>query len=397
MGDSFHDGLAPTSRAKLGAAVGIGCPSCAYFDICGGVFDGFDCLNRCCGKPGSCRLACFQSRDFVTFVQDAGGFRGPSEFRALKQRMQAPLPRYIPCVHHGYRRVAPLVYPVVALPTFAAVRQCTAGPLFSSAEAIRSRFGLAPQTRIILLSVDKDRRLERYWQVRTEKALPTLLAQCGADHVTSPNFSFPVDVPRPDNMLNRTRSLVVAEEFSNAGLSVILHLNAVTSKDWEFWRDLLKEHPSIGIVAKEFQTGTAPVVSARWHVERLRRLEQAVGRRLHVIAVGGRRHLRFLATLSSFTIIDSVPFMRTMYRRALVRRDHKWSRQVTAKGEPLDVLLRANIEEYAKAIDDAYGFFSGCAQDFTTSPTRIAAAEEAKGPMTSDAQLAFDYACGAAS
>jgi hypothetical protein len=183
---------------------------------------------------------------------------------------------------------------------------------------------------------------------------PELLAQIGAEHITAPNFSFPLDVPRIDNLLNRSRSLKTAEELAKAGMSVIPHLNAVTATDWEFWRDFLKEHDEITTVAKEFQTGTARVTTARWHIGYLRRLEDVLGRQLHIVAVGGRRYLPLLHKLSAVTIVDSVPFMKAMYRRALCRREGRWSVEQTQRDAPLDDLLATNIEEYARAIEDVH-------------------------------------------
>jgi hypothetical protein len=218
---------------------------------------------------------------------------------------------------------------------------------------LREQFGLSRDTRLILLSVKDDPDLETYWEYSELRSLPKYIANLGVEHITAPNFSFANNVPRTEHLVNLARSLRCIEEFSAAGLSVIPHLNACNERQWDFWSDFLKEHPEITVVAKEFQTGAAIPRIAQWHIEELQRLQEKIGRGLHLLAVGGRRHLGLLLRLERFTIIDSVPFVRTVKRRRMSRDDGRWKVSRTRRGEPLDGLLRHNVEVYSTGIEEA--------------------------------------------
>jgi hypothetical protein len=144
------------------------------------------------------------------------------------------------------------------------------------------------------------------------------------------------------------RSLRSAERLSAAGIKVIPHLNSYNETDWKFWRDFLKEHSHINLVALEFQTGLASPRKAAWHVCQLYNIQEALGRGLHLIAVAGRRHLSLLAGFSALTVIDSVPFVRACKRQMkLDRLNDKWVVNKTLVGTPIDDLLRHNVSAYA--------------------------------------------------
>jgi hypothetical protein len=218
----------------------------------------------------------------------------------------------------------------------------------SSAAELRKHFRISPTAKIILLSIGKDDRLERYWQYEESSRLPERLANLRIEYVTAPNYSFPLNVPRPDHLLNRMRSLKSAERLSAAGINVIPHLNSYNETDWKFWQGFLKEHPHISLVALEFQTGLASPKKAAWHVCQLYNIQEALGRKLHLIAVAGRRHLPLLAGFSNLTVIDSVPFVRACKRQMkLDRINDKWVVNKTVVGSPIDDLLRHNVATYA--------------------------------------------------
>ena len=342
--------LSPTSRSSPHDSVGLGCQSCPFLPDCGGVFSDYDCLGSCCGDPENCRIACPRSHHFGEVVQDSGGWN--RRIPALKQDHSRSFPLYIPCIQNGSQRAEPLSVPIAAVPTFTITGGAGRQRLASAVE-LREQFGLSRDTRLILLSVKDDPDLETYWKYSELRSLPKYLANLGVEHITAPNFSFANNVPRTEHLVNLARSLRCIEEFSAAGLSVIPHLNACNERQWDFWSDFLKEHPEITVVAKEFQTGAAIPRIAQWHIEELQRLQEKIGRALHLLAVAGRRHLGLLLRLERFTIIDSVPFVRTVKRRRMSRGDGRWKVCRTRRGEPLDRLLRHNVEVYRTGIEEA--------------------------------------------
>lgn len=144
-----------------------------------------------------------------------------------------------------------------------------------------------------------------------------------------------------------------AEEFSAAGLSIILHLNALTRADWDYWAKLLSDHPQHRYIAKEFQTGLMNPGKSTAALHELAALQEKLGRDLHPFIIGGARLARDLPRyFKDFTIIDSRPWMATIYRQQfnlqrgkLISHSH-----LTGKGEMLDLLLQHNLEQYKQYI-----------------------------------------------
>jgi hypothetical protein len=341
--------LGPMSRVPPWGTVGLGCHHCFLLEDCGGIYTGFDCMSRCCDDHASCTLPCPVSQKFVETLRDSGGLDSSGPW-SVRQAPGLNLPPYVPVIKNGCGRQEDIELPFVALPTIEVARQrVDNGGMFETADQLRSFFHIGRSARVMLVSVAGDADLERYWERSLRESLPERLAALGIELITSPNFSFPLDVPRPVHLANRRRSLVCAEELSEAGISVIPHLNAVTQKDWDFWKDFLREHPHVTLVAKEFQTGGRNKSVARWHIDQLGRIQDALGRGIHLIAVAGRRHMSALGELSAFTIVDSVPFMRAVKRRRLAKGG-LWKTNRTRAGEPIDLLLKTNIAVYSQII-----------------------------------------------
>lgn len=325
--------------------MGLGCQRCELLEICGGTTE-FDCYASCCGKQSTCTLACPRAHGFSAAMQDAGGVKMKGHY-AIRQRFDN-LPAYIPHIHNGSCRSGRLSSDYVALTTFD-VSAPSADTRFNGPSDLRRHFGLSDNARILLLSVAKDNRLELHWRHSESQRLPQYLASLGISHVTAPNFSFALNEPRPEHLVNRSRSLHEAERMACAGLSVIPHINAFNQRDWNCWRDFLRDHPHLSMVCQEFQTGLASGRRARWHVYQMRNIEQTLGRGLQLIAAGGRRHLPLLIELSGVTVIDANPFVKTHMRRSLV--SGKWQKNGTPAGEPLDRLMEHNIAAYTRYVE----------------------------------------------
>jgi hypothetical protein len=103
------------------------------------------------------------------------------------------------------------------------------------------------------------------------------------------------------------------------------------------------------MVGKEFQTGGKRQRVGEWHIQRLLELQERLGRSLHLVAIGGRRYSMLRRFPWKVTIIDSVPFMRTMHRRQLTTNG--WQVTLMPKKAPLDDLLHHNITAYAESCE----------------------------------------------
>jgi len=345
--------LTPAPDVENGSCLSMGCTKCVYKNLCGGIYKSFDCLSECCGKYASCGYACPLAHDFVRMNREVGGF--DPTIRNLYQSAGVGLPKYIPQILHRYSRSSELEEPFVALPTTAVVALIRKMPTLTG-EEMRRYFRIGRNAKVVLVSVAPDRDLELLWRDLRSLELPNALSRLGILHLTSPNFSLPLDVPRTEGLLNIARSKQVAEAFSQARLSVIPHLNAWHERQWKNWAGFLREHNQVSIVAKEFQTGLANRRNALWQIDQLLNLEQRLGRSLHVLAIAGRRYIPELSRMSGTTIIDSRPFFLTIKRRVLQHSDGRWILERLPKGQPLDSRLNTNLEAYKTLIELKFKF-----------------------------------------
>ena len=336
--------VAITSRAQAGDSTGLGCQTCFLADECGGVGD-FDCYAGCCNKPSNCTICCPRSRNWVKVAQDGGGLQMRRSY-AISQRSES-LPLYIPRIDNKSGRNSPIETPYVALNTFDVARPY--GKRYLSPEDLRFAYGISSSSKVLLLSVEKDPRLELHWKYSKHLNLAQYLFSLGISHVTAPNFSYSLSEPRPEHLVNRSRSLIEAERLSAAGLSVIPHVNAFTLRDWEAWRDFFREHENLKIISQEFQTGLRNPKRAGWHIERLTDMEQALGRSLHLVAIGGRNHITKFSRLSGYTIVDTNPFVKTTKRFAL--EGNRWVKTITETPREFENLLIRNVNNYSSYIE----------------------------------------------
>src|SRR5882762_8879863 len=94
--------LSPTALTVIGQPIGLGCQQCPLLKPCGGIYQGWNCLSQCCGKPEKCNTACFRSRKYIQTVRDAGGFDINQKWQIAQALSK--LPTYIPHIGHGYGR-----------------------------------------------------------------------------------------------------------------------------------------------------------------------------------------------------------------------------------------------------------------------------------------------------
>ena len=337
----------PTSRPQR-TEPSLGCRNCFLFSQCGGTYAPgvFDCLAFCCKKPSTCTFVCPKSERFVEVVRDTGGLALNQEWN-IRQR-DTGLPYYVPCIQHGSSRMRRLNFPLVVVPTCEVTRRRETA--CETPDQLRTAFKLRRDARVILATIDEDRELENFWHVKTVRSLAERLAGLEIEHIIAPNFSLPLEIPRFDNIANIRRSLLCAEEFSKAGMSVIPYVAGVTEHDWNFWEAFLREHTEIKFVAKEFQTGASNNQVARWHIGQLLRLQDGIKRGLHIVAVGGRRHLKKLIEFSGISVMDSNPFMKTCHR-FLLTDSGVWENHPTTPNAPLDQLLLRNIVRYGEIVE----------------------------------------------
>lgn len=336
--------------------VAAGCHSCAFLAVCGGIEPEsslLDCFAlNCCGN-GKCDNVCPNNPGFLERMKEIGGLRF-DDVPVIRQR-EIKLPQYVPLIHHGYSRPQPLHWPVVALKTYSLFHSVEDRyqTVAQNGDELRRKFSLHEDTLIILCGVAKDPPLERYWSHHTADRPASQLARLGVAGAIGPNFSHFLDVPRTDNLFNRKRQLICLAAFSGAGVSPIPHLNANMPGDWELWRRYLLLNDTVRLVAVEFQTGNKKQAEGLKVIARIRWLEQEVGRRLHLIAVGASQFAADLeANFKHYTIIDSEPFIKSIKRQRfdMGPRRPMWSTDHRLPRTGVVDLLDYNLREYSKWI-----------------------------------------------
>jgi hypothetical protein len=267
------------------------------------------------------------------------------------------VPVYVPLLQHKYSRTAILSAPVVALHLYQLFRKGRDGRYlsrFSDGTQLRAYYRLRPDAKIILSGVAIDRRLELFWARHRKDDVPAQLACLDVACVTVPNFSFFTDATRYQILRNRKRMALVTERLSEAGVKVAPHFNAITDRDWEFYAEMLQDHPATTVVTLEFQTGLATIDDGRGALGRVADLQQKLGRLIHPILVGGAKHyLDAQALFSRFTILDSRPYMEAQARRTLIGdpvQGYRWTKTGTGDGLAIDAILEANLAAYPEKL-----------------------------------------------
>lgn len=334
------DALGPTARALPGTSIGIGCARCVFLETCGGVFKGFDCMTECCGMRDKCKIACPRSPRLGALIADAGGWYADPQ-RIVRQANR-PLPLYVPMLHHAVSREKPVSVGTVAVPLSVAVTILRQHLVLSAGE-FRKVLKVGQTAKIIIVGVSTDDFLETFWRDMLNSKFPQRLAALDIDHITSPNFSSAINLPRTASLTNRARILKVSEQLSEAGLSVVPHLNATHEYDWQFWSAFLKDRPDINWVAKEFQTGLKTKNVANWHIRNLDRVQNEIGRALGLVAIGGKGAIDDLQPFIDLSIVDSTPFMKAINRQIWEPVARKWVLRATAEDESVDAHLETNI------------------------------------------------------
>jgi hypothetical protein len=332
-----------------GDTISAGCFSCPLLKECGGYTrrgGGWSCMDRCRSCDAKCDLVCLKKQSaFARALLEVGGF-GFQGIGSLHAPARSRLPRYVPVLQHG--DIGEVALDWVALPfrTMMRIQRGVYGPLAATAAELRRSLGLRPETRIILLGTGKDRPIETYWRYRRRDQVPRRLAPLALECAVAPNYSLFLEDPRPHHLFNRKRGLICADEWSAAGIPTVPYLHTVTLADWTYWERFLLAHPEVDVVAKEFQTGLANPIRGEEAIAQLARMQSKLQRRLHVVAVGAAKFRGALARdFDGWTVIDSVPFMKAVKRRAATPGGRRilWS---SAKNEDVADLVAHNVSAY---------------------------------------------------
>lgn len=314
----------------------------------------FDCLSFCCGQPASCDKVCRNNPNFPDRVREIGGFTLDTVPR--RAAIAAPhLPRVVPVLFHGKRRDTVLAPGTVALSLYQMFDRRDGRLRFTSRESLCAAYGIELDTTIILTGTDQDPPLERWWGLGSKRReIIRILRAIGVALVTTPNYSLFLDVPRWDDLHSMKRIAIVHSEFLGEGIPTALHVNGRTDHDFLRWTEYVGARHEITHLAYEFTTGTGWRGRREQHAKWLSMLAAAVGRPLSLVIRGGADMLPVLSkTFAHVSLLETSAFMKTMMRRRAVPKSNghlKWQASPTVAGEPLDSLLKHNLQMVETAL-----------------------------------------------
>jgi hypothetical protein len=329
-----------------------GCNNCIDRDLCRGLNTQtslLDCMEDCCGKPDSCTWVCRRNPRFKSQVQEIGGLSLDNIKLTAPALPVPPLPPVIPLIYHGYSRAAPLNIPVAAIKLAQLFDKRTGAPHFASRDELCRRFALSPSTTLVVSGVDKDRVIERWWEIGQPRRLAVIesMKAVGVALVTLPNFSLCVDWPRPGDIAAIKRIGRVYAEFMNAGLPATLHTHGRTDTDFLHWAALLRRLDPITCLSYEFTTGAAHGERRDRHIAWLAGLAGSAGRSLHLVVYGDTTVVRELKpAFASITLIETTSFMKAIHRQEPVPGEDgrvRWRTHPTRAEDDLSDLLRTAI------------------------------------------------------
>jgi hypothetical protein len=344
-----------------------GCQNCRVFKACGGHPLPLIFKLGCANYNSVTNLVDNDNMDprfddrFWERWDDVGGLDDYTVGK-LKSVTAKGFPRYLPMLQgKQVSRSRTLDLPMVALPLFhILVRRKNGGygPKFPSGAALRAAYKLRPDTRILLVGVDKDRPLETFWAKHRSQKIGQALMPLDLLGVTAPNFSYFTDVPGFQILRNCKRMLLSVERLSKAGVRTSPHLNANTLGHWRFWLQFLRDHPEVKTLTVEFQTGALEKQEVGREIfDGLINLQNCLGRPIHCFLVGGGRFYREACEkLKSFTVIDSQPYMQATKRRVLMPDSaggFSWKKSLTKIGAPIVDLFETSLLYYEDKLNNA--------------------------------------------
>lgn len=347
-------------------ALAMGCSPCETLGLCGGLHISarvLDCDSFCectAEDRATCQYVCRNKPDeYARREREVNTF----DLHTVPHTTAVPtptLPRFVPLVFGRSGLNRPVPADTVAVPLDRLFALKTGKAKFEDGTDLRQRFGVGGGAKLVVSGVNRDRRIERYW----DKARRTDFRQClkamAPDLVTVPNFSLFNNVPREDNLHAMKRIAICWQELAAEGFSTALHLNGRTHRDWERWLAFLRAYPEVNAVAFEFATGPTFRGRGRWHANHLVRIARAIDRPLTLVVRGGYTRLRELAAVFDRVVfLSATPYLKTMKRQRLVARPGprkpRWRPSPTPPGGFLDPLLRANVQAFARLVETEFG------------------------------------------
>lgn len=262
---------------------------------CGGCPANRDCdaqhTQLACSELGPVDPAMlhYKSEDFLTRYTEVNGFE--LTVQARSQRLPE-LPSYIPAIRPGQWGYKAPRSSSGALAIRLADVSGLARRVRRQGSTAKHILGMSPREKLIVLGFASDRFLEGHWPAAKRSKLLMAIREIEPDAAVAWNYSVwhrtgrGLTVPRPDQMYNLKRSLVIFADMQAIGIPAIPHIYWGIPGDVDRWPRWFDENPAMHVFSVDLQTVDQPDAFDR-ALEHLAALRQRIGtRRAHAVLSG---------------------------------------------------------------------------------------------------------------
>lgn len=255
------------------------------------------------------------------------------------------MPSFIPGVKRGSQKILQdnvLPFVAISLSNIISPKE-----LSMPTGDIKSKFGIHPKSKVLLLCYAKDGLIEKLWTRR--KDIFKNIAGLGFDLVTSVNYSVWLDQPHAERLINPKRSLITFQELQELGVPTIPHIYWTGKKDLMRWGDWLTNNKGVSTIAINLQTERERG-NLIWNqtLEDLKFFVSILGRPVHFLITGPSKpeRIRQLQNiLPTFTLTNGICARRAA-SGYLLKEDAGSLRHEHSNEIPKNKILGKNIKFY---------------------------------------------------
>ncbi|RZU46659.1 uncharacterized protein DUF4417 [Krasilnikovia cinnamomea] len=191
----------------------------------------------------TCPVRCGSRTDIGAWMADVGGTLEFDDIDLGERRLPAGLPRFVPQTDGSAVTTwdAQLRWPAYGVGLRRVFSPDTASLYrrFTDRD-VHEVLGLRPGQLAVLVGYGLDPLVEAFWSRRRVDRLVERIAAMGWDLVLAPNYSIFGNWPRAQHLLSMRMSLLIADEFVNAGMNTVPNLYWYRLEDlrrWAAWVD----------------------------------------------------------------------------------------------------------------------------------------------------------------
>lgn len=266
--------------------VGTLCGDCPWFEVCGAANSEYACRSIA-RTVEECGPSVLHPSDPAAgqYLSSVGG-PGFDTITA-EPVMVLDLPGYLPQIRTRSALAGALEEPVYAVRADVVIGRRT--HVLTAAD-LKTRIGLGPTQKLVLLLFGKDGVLERLWN--DSLALVPQIATAGYDLVVAPSYSTWTPRPRTEHLYNLKRSLIFFQALQQLGASAAPRLAWVTEHDIRRSAAWVLTNPTVELVGLDWMTYRA---DPDWQgqMEGLALLDRLTGRRLRYLINGPTTSSRY--------------------------------------------------------------------------------------------------------